>query len=79
MGIKGKIALITGAAQGIGEAVARTLADQGAHIAAVDYHPEKLQKVGNSLKDEGCHAEAFPADVRDSAAIDETTARIERE
>lgn len=43
-GIEGKIALITGAAQGIGEAVARTLAGQGAHIAAVDYNPEKLEK-----------------------------------
>lgn len=31
------------------------------------------------LKAEGRHAEAFPADVRDSAAIDEITARIERE
>ncbi|MCY7785404.1 2,3-dihydro-2,3-dihydroxybenzoate dehydrogenase [Bacillus inaquosorum] len=79
MGIKGKIAFITGAAQGIGEAVARTLASQGAHIAAVDYNPEKLEKVVSSLKAEGCYAEAFPADVRDSAAIDEITARIECE
>lgn len=78
-GIEGKIAFITGAAQGIGEAVARTLASQGAHIAAVDYNPEKLEKVVSSLKAEGRHAEAFPADVRDSAAIDEITARIERE
>jgi 2,3-dihydro-2,3-dihydroxybenzoate dehydrogenase len=78
-GIEGKIALITGAAQGIGEAVARTLAGQGAHIAAVDYNPEKLEKVVNSLKAEGCRAEAFPADVRDSAAIDDITARIERD
>lgn len=45
MGIKGKIAFITGAAQGIGEAVARKLADQGAHIAAVDYNPEKLERL----------------------------------
>nr|MDH3083664.1 hypothetical protein [Bacillus subtilis] len=29
----------------MGEAVARTLASQGAHIAAVDYNPEKLEKV----------------------------------
>lgn len=57
-GIEGKIAFITGAAQGIGEAVARTLASQGAHIAAVDYNPEKLEKVVSSLKAEGRHAEA---------------------
>lgn len=44
-GIEGKIAFITGAAQGIGEAVARTLASQGAHIAAVDYNPEKLERL----------------------------------
>nr|WGD64082.1 2,3-dihydro-2,3-dihydroxybenzoate dehydrogenase [Bacillus subtilis] len=48
-------------------------------MAAVDYNPEKLEKVVSDLKAEGRHAEAFPADVRDSAAIDEITARIERE
>ncbi|WP_019536310.1 2,3-dihydro-2,3-dihydroxybenzoate dehydrogenase [Paenibacillus ginsengihumi] len=35
-GIEGKVALVTGAAQGIGEAVARALAERGAIIAAVD-------------------------------------------
>lgn len=63
-GIEGKIAFITGAAQGIGEAVARTLASQGAHIAAVDYNPEKLEKVVSSLKAEGRHAEASFEDVK---------------
>ncbi|WP_412094255.1 SDR family NAD(P)-dependent oxidoreductase, partial [Bacillus atrophaeus] len=36
MGIKGKTALVTGAAQGIGEEVARALAELGARVAAVD-------------------------------------------
>ncbi|MGG0051671.1 2,3-dihydro-2,3-dihydroxybenzoate dehydrogenase [Bacillus atrophaeus] len=79
MGIKGKTALVTGAAQGIGEEVARALAELGARVAAVDLNAEKLNGLMAGLRADGHQAEAFPADVGDSSAVDEITARIERE
>lgn len=78
-GIRGKVALVTGAAQGIGEAVARTLAGLGAVVAAVDRNADGLGVLVADLSAGGFHAAAFPADVSDSSAVDEMVDRVERE
>ncbi|NEW06378.1 2,3-dihydro-2,3-dihydroxybenzoate dehydrogenase [Paenibacillus sp. SYP-B3998] len=78
-GIKGKVALITGAAQGIGEAVARSLAELGAFVAVVDKHAEGVEHLVSELRANGYSAAAFPADVSDSAAVDDAVDRIERD
>lgn len=76
---KGKVALVTGGAQGIGGVVVQTLAKLGVVVAAVDFQAEKLQKHVDALKSEGLDVYAFSADVSDSLAIDRMVATVERE
>ncbi|WP_437916953.1 2,3-dihydro-2,3-dihydroxybenzoate dehydrogenase [Sorangium sp. So ce302] len=79
MEFKHKAALVTGAAQGIGEAVARRLAARGAAVAAVDANRERLGAVVAGLQASGHRAAAFAVDVADGEAVDGAVARIERE
>ncbi|MCP3144864.1 2,3-dihydro-2,3-dihydroxybenzoate dehydrogenase [Pyxidicoccus xibeiensis] len=78
MGTTTRVALVTGAAQGIGAAVARALAG-GATIAALDRNEVGLGSLVSELRERGCQAAAFPVDVSDSAAVDAAVESIERE
>lgn len=74
MSIKGKVALVTGAGQGIGRAIALRLAKDGADIAIVDVKEERMKAVADEVKAVGRKATTFRADVtnRDEvyAAVD---------
>ena len=50
MSINGKVALVTGAGQGIGRAIALRLANDGADIAIVDVKEEKMKAVANEVR-----------------------------
>jgi 2,3-dihydro-2,3-dihydroxybenzoate dehydrogenase len=78
MGSSAQVALVTGAAQGIGAAVARALAG-GATIAALDTKQEGLTALVTGLRERGGRAEAYVADVSDAAAVEAVVERIERE
>ncbi len=68
MAIPGKTALIVGGSQGIGEAIARRLADDGVIVGIVASSSlDKAKSVAARLP--GGHALAFTADVRDTAAV----------
>lgn len=63
MSIRGKVALVTGAGQGIGRAIALRLANDGADIAIADLKEEKMQAVAEEVKAIGRKATTFKADV----------------
>ncbi|GHF08368.1 2,3-dihydro-2,3-dihydroxybenzoate dehydrogenase [Streptomyces fumanus] len=75
--MEGRVALVTGAAGGIGEAVVRELAGRGAVVAALDRDGERLGERTGKLVAEGLAVTAFPTDVTDSGEVEETVARIE--
>lgn len=61
----GKVALITGGASGIGEAVAFMLARQGVAVVVVDLNEEGAKKVADQITADGGRAMAFTADTTD--------------
>lgn len=70
MNLKNKIAIVTGAASGIGLATARTLAAAGAHVALADIASENGEKAAQELQGQGFDARYFHLDVTDSPSID---------
>lgn len=61
--IAGKVALVTGAASGMGRATAHLFADEGAHVAVTDLDPAKVQAVVDEIKAAGGRAEGWTLDV----------------
>ncbi|KRK48368.1 3-oxoacyl-acyl carrier protein reductase [Secundilactobacillus kimchicus JCM 15530] len=64
-----KVAIVTGAGQGIGEGIAHRLAAAGFAIAVADINAETAAKVAGDLRGEGHEAEAFVLDVADRDAV----------
>lgn len=69
--LDGKTALITGASQGIGEAIARRFGEQGARLVLAARTVDKLETVAESLRGLGSEAHVVGLDLSDHAAIAE--------
>lgn len=65
----GRRAIVTGAAQGIGEAVARRLAAEGAQVAVVDVNAEHAIRVASGIHREGGRAQALVADLEQESEV----------
>lgn len=65
----GKVAIVTGAASGIGRATALALAREGASVLVADLHGEGAQRVAEEIAAQGGRAEAQRADVADEASV----------
>ncbi len=72
-----RVALITGAASGIGRQLALSLAAEGAHISALDRHSEGLDRLVGELK--GKTVACAAADVTDLTAVRSAVSRLEAE
>lgn len=73
----GRIALVTGSAQGLGLAVARGLAEAGARVVLNDIVAERLDAAVAALRAEGLDAEGERFDVTDEAGVEAAIAGIE--
>ena len=77
--VAGRVALVTGAASGMGRATAWLLADEGAKVAALDVDRSGVEETVAAIADAGGTALAVPCDLADPEAIDEAVARVQAE
>ena len=69
MSLNGKVALITGGAQGIGRIISEELASQGAHVILADINLEGAEKTAIGIKSSGGQASAVRIDVASAADV----------
>lgn len=69
MDLRGRVAVITGASSGIGEATARRLAANGAAVALLARRLERIEALAAELEQAGGRARAYEADVRGRGAL----------
>ena len=67
--LDGKVALVTGASQGIGEAIAKQLAAQGAMVVCAARTLRKLQDVADAIREAGGKSEVMEVDLADGASV----------
>ena len=74
--LENKVAVVTGAGRGIGEAIARRLAGEGAAIAVCDVMLDNAKQVADSLAKAGTKAMAYAVNVTDSKQVTEVCDKI---
>ncbi len=77
--LSGKTALVFGAAGGLGSAIARTLASEGANVALADINDEAAEQIAKALREEGAKAVVIKWDLGDPTVMDNNISRIEKE
>jgi len=67
--LSGRVALVTGAASGLGQATARALARAGCAVACVDLNAAGAEQTAAELRSDGATCAALPCDVSDAEAV----------
>ncbi len=67
----GKIAIVTGAGQGIGRGVAKRFVQEGAHVVIAEYNKANAESAAQELSALGPEALAYPIDIGDTAQIEQ--------
>ncbi len=71
LSLKGKVAFITGSAQGIGKAIAKKLGEQGADLVLIDINEEVLNKTVEDFKSLNVKVKSYICDISDFNKTDE--------
>jgi len=74
--VNGKVILVTGGGQGLGAAICRTLAEDGATVIPVDVKPKNLEKIAEEIKSTGGNCEGFQMNVADENSVTEVIDQI---
>lgn len=73
-GLTGRVAIVTGAGQGVGEGIARRLASHGAHVVVAARRASTGEPVASSIVDDGGSAVCIETDVTDRVSVEECVA-----
>lgn len=76
MKLQNKIALVTGAASGIGQAIAQRYAREGAKVAIADIQPEAAEATAKALRDAGAQAMSLLMDVTNESSVNAGVEKI---
>ncbi len=76
MELLGKVALVTGAAQGIGKATALLLAEKGADVVVSDINLEKAQETAKEIEEKGRRSMALKVNVADPVEVEQMVETI---
>jgi len=74
--LEGRVAVITGASSGIGEATAKALASRGARVALLARRKDKLEALNNAIRQAGGQSAVWQIDVTDRKAVERAAAEI---
>lgn len=77
--LEGNVAVVTGAASGLGLETARLLASHGTHAVLADVNTEGAEAAASTLRDEGHRATAIALDVRDPQSAADAIERVTSE
>src|SRR5437867_13064265 len=69
LGFQDKVVIVTGAAQGIGEAVARAFSDHGAHVIIADLNAAGAEQLAGNLSRSGLSVRGVAVDVTDASEV----------
>ncbi|MFC1484914.1 3-oxoacyl-[acyl-carrier-protein] reductase [bacterium] len=74
--LEGKVALVTGAGQGIGREIALTLADNGADVCVGDVNLDIATEAVGLIREKGCKSEAYKFDVSNYNEVESSVQKI---
>ena len=74
--LSGKVAVVTGAGSGIGEAIAFRFAEAGAHVYVAELDPEKGEAVASTIRTSGGRADFIQTDVSRESSCQSTAQRV---
>ena len=77
--LNNKIAIVTGASQGIGKIIAFELAKSGAHVACISRNKKAIESIVDKITINGGQASAFACDISDSVTFSEIIRKIIKE
>jgi len=78
MKLRDRVAIITGAARGIGKAVALTFVREGGKVVLVDLDPERLEILKKEIQEKGGVVVTISADIINSSEMNGMVAKVHR-